>query len=124
MKLVESLRHDYQQVHLTLHHTCYKSSTDMFLYLSLLAVPQVRGQEHVRPVAARQVPGAARHAAQAGQVRVGGFVEMDYCISPLQCYQKCPNFGFSPNSDLCTVGPQIGLKTMATCRSLISICFT
>ena len=19
-----------------------------------------------------------------------------------QCYQKCPNFGFSPNSDLCT----------------------
>ena len=20
----------------------------------------------------------------------------------MQCYQKCPNFGFSPNSDLCT----------------------
>ena len=104
MKSVESLRHDYQQVHLTLQHTGYKSSTIIIQYLSLLPVPQVRGQEHVRPVAARQVPGAARHAAQAGQVGVGGFVEMDDCISPLASFGFLSHLNVSRPSALTTGG--------------------
>ena len=63
-----------------------------------------QGVQEERIEEAQESQACQSHADRCEIMAVGGTHNSfkKTALNQQQCYQKCPNFGFSPNSDLCT----------------------